>query len=279
MIDIETIQKDISGLPPFRHTVLKARQMINDSSVSAEQLTNVLKYDVGITTNILRCCNSPYYGLRQRVTNLQQAIVLLGYKELRHLLILSGSMKYFNGSQPGYESNYGELWQHSITTASLAEIIGNKVGDSDNDLFVTGLMHDVGKLILSRYVENEYEQISEMVSSQEVPFHVAENAILGTNHAEVGGRLLSQWNFPETIVRATANHHEVKSDDNSRVTWIIALADRLASIMGAGTLSDGLTYQDTGKIRDYFGFSPQEIDEIISLGADRVNTITHILAA
>jgi len=278
MIDIETIQKDLSGLPPFRRTVLKARQIINDSSASAEELTNVLKYDVGITANILRCCNSSYYGLRQRVTSLKQAIVLLGHRELRRLLTLSGSMQYFNGSQPGYESNYGELWNHSITTASLAEVIGENVGEADADLFVTGLMHDVGKLILSQYVEDEYEQISELVSSKGLPFHLAENEILGTNHAVVGGKLLSQWNFPDQIVHATANHHEVEPDEDSRVTWIIAFADRLSFVMGAGTISDGLTYQDMGKIRDFFGFSPQDIDEILSLGADRVNTITHILA-
>lgn len=278
MIDLEQIQENLTDLPPFRETVLKARTLVNDESVSAEQLTNILKYDVGITTNILRCCNSPYYGLRKKITNLQQAIVVLGRRELRRLLVLSGSMQYFTGLQPGYESNYGELWRHSITTASLAEEIGNRTGQAGDDLFVTGLLHDVGKIILSRYVEDEYEKILQKVAQDSLPFHVAEQEILGTDHAEAGKVMLEKWNFPAPIIHATAYHHQVEPDEDNTDTWTVALADRLSSVMGAGTLSDGLTYQDTGKIREFFGFSPQDIDEILSLGADRVNTITHILA-
>ncbi|MCF7802826.1 MAG: HDOD domain-containing protein [Candidatus Marinimicrobia bacterium] len=272
MIKIRQIKEEVTSLPPFRQTIMKARSMLADSSVNASELAEVLKFDVGITTNILKICNSPYYGLVKTVNSLQQAIVVLGHRELRKLLTLSGSLTYFEGKQPGYEGEYGELWRHSIATALLAQAIGAKTDNKDDDLFVAGLLHDVGKLILSHYVRDEYAGIVELVAEKGYAFDEAEQEVLGIDHALVGKIVLEEWNFSQNIVNAASCHHAFEVEMPSSVL-AVALADRLSSIMGAGTLNDGMAYHGTVELSQHFGLTGDDVEMLLAHTAENLANI------
>jgi len=275
MISIKQIKADIATLPPFKETILAARDLLRQEDTSASDLVEVLQYDVGITTNILKVCNSPYYGLRMNVTNLQQAIVYLGNNTLREILIVSGSLEYFQGEQKGYEAEYGELWRHSIASAILAKQLGEQYANGDEMFFISGLLHDVGKLILGQYVEDQYQEIIACVQEDHVPFHEAERKILGMHHGEVGGLMLQHWNFPDEVVAAAANHHADDTEHFTDAELIIALADRLSGLMGTGTLHDSMYYRGIEGLCRYFGIREHDIEYLLSAVAQEIRDILH----
>jgi len=273
MINIQDIKKNIAALPPFQETILKARDMLSDPNVSAKELTEVLQYDVSITANILKVCNSAYYAPKIPIKNLQQAIVYLGHRELREILIIGGMIKYFDDHQPGFESMNGELLRHSVATAILAKELGIYLGKEDEILFVAGLLYDVGKIILGEYVKEQYDQIIDKVMNEGMQFHEAEQAILGINHGEVGRIVLEEWNFPAEIISAASAHHIDDLSEHEDVDLIVALADRMTSLMGAGTLNDGMYYEGFTKLCQYFGLHLRDIEQILSTAVKEIATV------
>lgn len=264
MIDLQKITEEVTTLPPFKETILRASKLLSDSDVSAKELAAILRYDVGVTTNILKICNSAYYGVKVPVTNLQQAIVNIGHHELKNILIISGTMPYFTGTQSGYEGEYGELLRHSIATALLARRLGDYLDKANETLFLSGLLHDVGKLILGTHVTEEYQAIIDRVHHESLPFHQVEKEVLGFSHDEVGGMILKHWNFPEDIIAAVSHHHTFDVEKHSDTELIIALSDTLSNFMGTATFSDGVYYSGFGGLTSYFRLRLEDIETILS---------------
>ncbi len=149
MITVDEILARIDYLPPFPATASKALQRLKDPNVTVEEITDIVKFDQAIATNILRLCNSSYFGIQRNVTKLNEAVVYIGLSELKKILVVSATGKYFEEKQSGYEMDKGELWRHSLSTAIIAENIVKTIGlkKADN-IFISGLLHDTGKLVL-----------------------------------------------------------------------------------------------------------------------------------
>ncbi len=273
MITVKQMKEDIYNLPPFKETVLRARARLTDPASSAAEIAEILQYDAGITANILRLCNSPYFGFRGEIRNLCQAVAYLGNNELHEVLIVSGSMDYFRGWRKGYEGGYGELWRHSIATAVLARQLGEQFAGGEKHYFVAGLLHDVGKLILSKYVSNQYQAILDCIREEEITFHQAEKRILGMHHAEVGALLLQHWSFPDHIVAAAATHHSREVQGCSETELIVALADRFSAVMGTGTLTDSMQSPGVEKLCRYFGLQGDDVEHLLSGAVQEVGDI------
>ncbi len=273
MINIDQIKQNIATLPPFQETILKARDMLADPHVSAKELTEILQYDVSITANILKVCNSAYYAPKVPITNLQQAIVYLGHRELREILIIGGMIKYFEEHQPGFESMNGELLRHSVATAIIAKELGEYLGKEDEILFVAGLLYDVGKIILGEYVKEKYDEIIDKVMNEGLQFYEAEREILGTTHGEVGKMVLEEWNFPPEIISAASAHQIDDISAYEDVDLIVALADRMTSLMGAGTLNDGMYYEGFTKLCTYFGLHLRDVEQILATAVKEIATV------
>lgn len=264
MIDLNKIKSEVTALPPFRETILQANKMLSDPDISARDLASVLRYDVGATANILKICNSAYFGLKVPVNNLQQAIVHIGNQELKNILIISGTMPYFTGTQSGYEGEYGELLRHSIATALLAKRLGDYLDKPDEVLFLAGLLHDVGKLVLGAHVKDEYPAIIQRVEQESLPFHEVEKEVLGISHDEVGGMILEHWNFPEEITSAVRRHHTFDVAEQPDTALIVALSDTLSNFMGTATFSDGVYYTGFGGLAAHFHLRLEDIETILS---------------
>ena len=128
MSKVEEILAKIEYLPPFPATASKALQRLKDPKVTVEEITDIVKFDQAITTNILRLCNSSYFGISRKVTKLNEALVYIGLSELKKILVVSATGKYFEKKQDGYEDDNGELWRHSLSTAIIAENIVKAIG-------------------------------------------------------------------------------------------------------------------------------------------------------
>jgi putative nucleotidyltransferase with HDIG domain len=234
----------VKSFPAMPTTATKLLTLLDDPEVSFHQVEDIIiiKYDPGLTANILKLTNSAYFGIPLKVSSVKQAMTLLGWKRLLQLVMTLCMSTLMNKPVPGYDLPQGELWRHSIAVSIAAENIVKalKIPDAD-EVFTAALLHDVGKLILG----------------------VAEHIILGTNHAEVGAHILKQWSFPEDLVNAVGWHHNPESCENLCVlSDIVHIANSLGQMIGAGRGRDDFSSELSLPVLTKLGFKPAHLEDI-----------------
>lgn len=271
---MERILKHIDYLPPFPVTVAKALSLLREPKVTVDEITDVIKFDQAIASNLLRLCNSSYVGLRRPITNVREAVVFLGLSHLRRMLMLTGTRPYFETRRPGYEARTGELWSHSLAVSVISSRLETFIpGAEPDDVFIASLLHDVGKLVLSEFVEEEYKGITEIMGKTGETFLEAERKTIGTDHAEIGARVLELWRFPENVVRAVHRHHMPMEENDLPLDNIVRLSDMLAITMGYGTAVDGLAYNGYAGICRIYGIHRNTLDSVTGNSLDELKKI------
>jgi putative nucleotidyltransferase with HDIG domain len=161
--------------------------------------------------------NSAFFGLPAKVTTLKHAVVLLGVKRFSKIAVAACMNKIVDTAVEGYGLSPGELWLHSIAVSTTAEALAkNRKLDETNDFFTPALLHDMGKLVLGKFVKAEQPKIDSLVVKG-VPFVIAEKEVLKTDHAEIGALILSKWSFPDDLVNAVRWHHYPEGLENSNL--------------------------------------------------------------
>jgi len=274
MTNIDKILGKIEFLPPFPVTISKALQMLNSPKVSTEEIAESIKFDQAVASNVLKLCNSSYFGLRRSITNLNEALVYIGLSQLRKILVLSGTRQYFENRLPGYEAFKGELWRHSLATSIIGSMVQKKAGCGDSDMvFITSLLHDVGKLVMSEFVTDEVRQILHLVEREQMTFLDAERQILGVEHAELGSRILALWNFSDEIISAVRKHHSPYDPGDTDTDCIVKIADSIAITMGYETSVDGMAYHGYPEIIARYGINQAAFDKLMSDSLTQIESI------
>ena len=225
---------NVESFPGLPKSGMKIMAILNDSNSSASELEKVFRYDPGLTANFLKLANSPYFGIPSKVSSVKQAIVLLGTNRLKQIVLATSTSNVLGKALPGYDLKAGDLWRHSIAVSNAAVALAKyKKLSEPNNIFTPGLLHDVGKLVLGRFVEEHFEAIRQLVSNG-VSLVVAENMVLGTDHAEIGAQILSQWAFPPDVVNAVRFHHNPDMIHNVDIqTDLLYLANLFCQMNGA----------------------------------------------
>jgi len=257
MKDIERVLEGIKKLPPFPLVAIKVAHMATDENVSMHEIAAIIKYDPAITANVLRWCNSPYFGLRRKVTSLKEALVYLGGKHLLKVIMLSSCSTYLKRPVIGYKLEGGELWRHSVACAIMSQILAKKLKEDDAVVFTGGLLHDIGKLVLSEFVKEAFDEIIRMVRGG-YDFLTAEKKIIGMDHAELGGKIGKKWEFPEEIIKIIAYHHQPEEINDVYVS-IVHLADVSVLMLGIGAGADGLAYQGKKEAYELLGLEESDL--------------------
>jgi len=199
---------NVESFPGLPRSGIKIMALLDDESKSpVSEIEKVLRYDPGLTANFLKLANSPFFGIPSKVSSVRQAIVLLGVNRLKRIVLATCTCAALGKELPGYDLKAGDLWRHSITVSNAAVALAKYKKLSDpNNIFTPGLLHDVGKLVLGRFVEKHIKIINKLVSNG-MPSVIAENMVLGTDHAEIGAQILAQWSFPPEVVNVVRLHH------------------------------------------------------------------------
>jgi putative nucleotidyltransferase with HDIG domain len=262
---VPQILRSLKNLPPFPMVAQRALMLLNKPEVSIQELVDVVKFDPAITANILRISNSAYFGLRREIHSLNQALLLLGTQELLKIIIASGATRLFAASTPGYFSERQGLWRHSVSCALMADLMDRELSLGDRATgFTAGLMHDIGKVVLSLFVEQQFNQIMKEVEQKGVPFQEAEKAILGVDHAEIGGEMARMWDFPDRLRLVISLHHLDKPEAyNDDLVLLIYLADLLVLMFGQDLGVDGLAYTGYPQVLKHFHLRERDLERIL----------------
>ena len=187
----------MAELPPMPSSIQEVISACDDQDMTVGQLSQVVLRDQSLTANILKLANSSFYGHARRVTTVTEAVVMLGFSAIKSLAISSHTARLLSGSLPGYGLQQGELWRHSISVAFTARRLAVEVQLAPvEEAFVAGLLLDIGKTILSSYMENAFDEVTRISQERRVPFHEVEAELLGFDHAELGAQIASSWSFP-----------------------------------------------------------------------------------
>ena len=276
---IETILQSVTQLPPFPVVIQKALQLIDDPRVSAQDVVDVIQYDPSITANVLKVCNSAYYGLRRTVHSLKDAVVLIGFHQLVEIILGQASAQFISAACKGYDLEGGELWRHSVACALLPRIISkrlNRVATATH--FTAALLHDIGKILLSQYVKDYFEDIKKAVQGDHLSFIEAEKQILGIDHAELGSWIIEQWTFPKVIVSAVRYHHTpfLALEDHEFIQ-LVYLCDLVTMITGIGGGADGLSYHAYGEVMRQYDLKEKDIERFIVQLEDQFHRVEEVL--
>jgi len=262
MSRIEEILSLVKHVPPFPKVAQRVSEMLDDPEVSAAALSEVIQYDEVITANVLRLCNAAYFGLSRKVSSLDEALVIVGNNNLKEIMVTSSSASFYKGAAgEGYMLEQGELWKHSIAVGIMAKELVKYVKEvNQGSAYTAGLLHDIGKRFLSSFVAEDFKEIMAKVVHDNSSFVEAEKEMLGANHAELGGMIMSRWDFPKEIELAVLQHHDQDALEKDPLTAIVALANALVVSMGIGVGADGLSLKIQGGGLKRFGITSMHLE-------------------
>ena len=206
--DLNRIIARVEDLPTLPRTVLKITELVNDPKSSARDLARIITDDQVLAARLLKLVNSSFYGFPQRISTITGAIVLLGFDAMRNLLLTTSVFDIFPNRKKASQVRQESLWDHSLGCAVGAKVLGNYLRyDKVEELFVSGLLHDIGKIVEMIFMPEAFTQINHLVREENILMITAEERILGYSHADVGKLLAERWNLPSHLVNAIAYHH------------------------------------------------------------------------
>ncbi len=205
-----TAKELISGsirLVSLPEVCIRVNEMLDEPNVTAVELGNVISQDTSLTARLLKVVNSSYYGFQTKIETVSRAVSVVGLRELRGLVIAASAVESFSNVSDDV-LNKVRFWRHSLYCGVIARLLAEQCHVLHSErLFVAGLLHDIGKLIVAQRLPQEARMIAlELESGQRTECDV-EQEILGFNHAEVGGELMHEWSMPETLFESVAYHH------------------------------------------------------------------------
>jgi putative nucleotidyltransferase with HDIG domain len=259
------ILQDVKDLPPMPQVVLKAQQLMADPDLDIKGVASLIETDQAIAIKVLKLANSAYYGFSGKVSSIQNAFVVLGYKTLVQILSIASFSTFMGKNLPGYGFESEDFRRHSLAVALSSKVIAEKIDPSlANEAHTAGLIHDIGKIILDKYIVEKIETFKTFLENEQRTFLSAEKQVLGFDHAEIAYEICKKWNIPNAMTQAIKYHHYPSSSQGDGLPYILHLADYIAAKSGGGYDSDDLLYQLEEGTLDYLDLRYEDVRIIMS---------------
>lgn len=219
-------QVTLDKVPPLPGAVIDLIRSFDDKGANTAELARKIGQDPVLSARVIRIANSPFFGVAGQISSLQEAVMVLGFSNVRSLALAASLTGGFPARCEG-GIDPCRLWRHSFCCALCAQALAKSARVDAGAAFTAGLLHDIGRLTLACV---EPQRFAEAVAARRnhTSLVAAERAILGFTHAELGARLLSRWRLPESLVHAVAFHHRPDTEPTSRLTDLVHVADILA---------------------------------------------------
>jgi HD-like signal output (HDOD) protein len=238
--ELEELIDGTVSIPTIPTVLTEITNIFNSPEGSAKQAAAVIEKDAAIATRVLRLVNSPFYGLKNPVSNINLACSILGLKAIKNLVVQATVLQTF-GSSPevrGFDPNW--LWDHSFKTAIACRMICERSpangGMQKDDAYTCGLIHDIGKLILLDSQADRFGEALRLSATAKVPLAKAEGEVFGFNHAHVGGLLANRWKLASNVQAAVMYHH---SPATNAEDWVRGFLVKAGNTFAHRSRTDG----------------------------------------
>lgn len=232
-MELEHLIRRVTEVPTLPSTVARILEVSGSETSSAADLAKVIYFDQALAAKVLRIANSPFYGFSRKVKTIEHATVILGFRDIRNMALAMSVFGSFFAGAASTRFDRIRFWEHSLSCGLGAKVIAEEAGLNKTELFVAGLIHDLGKVVLDRYDRDGFLEVLEAATSRHLAWEEAEREVLGFTHADVATRLLEFWKFPPELARPVAYHHRPWDDDQEpQRSAVIYLADVLTRSQG-----------------------------------------------
>lgn len=212
----------VDSMPAFPKSVQRILELTRNIECSPKELVRVIEKDPVVTVKVLRVVSAAYYSLPKQITSINHAVVYLGFNTIKHLALGIAAISVVPASNvAGFDSKQCLL--HSLSTAGLAKQLALRVAGADPmDCFVAGLLHDYGKLLLARFMPEEFRKALEFSHIHQSSLRLALRDVMGAEHAEVGAMLMEKWRFPADLVETVRFQYGPEINDTPMVACVFA---------------------------------------------------------
>ncbi len=257
---LRIIEDELQDLPPLPAVITRVMQTVNSPTTSAADLNRLISSDPALSAKILRLVNSSYYGFPRKITTITHAIVILGFNTLRNLSTSVGIYRTFENHSTSCSLNRTMFWAHSMACACGASVIAkrkNAPSKTVEEVFVGGLLHDIGKLFLDNFFPLQYSVTLKLAKAARISIWDAEKTALGVGHVLVGRRISEKWNLPPTLTAMIALHHQpAYAKEYFEIVAIVHAADYLARRLKVGNGGDDLVGTLAPEVEQWLAFTP-----------------------
>ena len=249
---------EISTLPT---TVVRLLELLEDSTVSAYSVLEVLERDPAMTSNVLKLTNSAFYGHRKKISNVRDALVMLGNRSVATLAFFTGMAPIMRRELDGYGISREKFWNHCLFSAAASSLVADQlgIGHLRREAFTAGLLHDVGMLVIDQVLVAR-GQVIEPGNVFMGVYH-GERKALGFDHSEAGAMIAEKWGFPAVLVQPIRHHHDpAKAEEHIDLVRAVSTGNLIAL-----SLEDDLYTQVQGPLKECMeelGLGPAIADQI-----------------
>lgn len=269
--NLDQLLGKIDEIPSLSGVVSQINSMLKDPRTSADELGEVISMDQALAAKVLKLVNSSFYGFPGKIKTLPHAIALLGFSSIRNIVLTASIIGAFSTKNKQEGLNLKDFWLHSIAVGALAKTISKTLKLSNPDeYFLSGLLHDMGKLVLQLHLTPEYLEV--FVHIKESPMHIlnAEEAVLGVSHSDVGAWLARHWKLPQDIINSIEYHHKPSLSLNPISPSVIQLSDILARGLEIGSGGDPFIPPCDAFVWEALSLSEVSIEEILKHSSSEI---------
>ncbi len=264
---IEKIMQQVKKVPPLSRTASDLIMLLQKPEHTLDDVVAVVSADPMLVGQLLKIANCAAFARRTPVDSIGGAVSYLGDKLVIGIALGSSASQLYDAPLKGYEGESGALWLHSLRTAIAAREIArfSQGRVSGGVAYTAGLLHDIGKAMLTLHLENHGQEIMDLLQKDSLDFLEAERRVAGADHCEAGKILAEHWNLPASLQAAIALHHtpDLAPDDAKPLCYTVHLADMVAMMAGMGTGTDTLRYGFTADYEKYIAIGRDDLDRLL----------------
>ncbi len=267
-INQQELQKIVKAVPMLSASASRLLQITAQADHDLIEVINLVKTDANLTARVLKIVNSAAFGLINKITSIDRAISYLGERIIVSIAIGDCAGKLFDKELSGYEAAGGDLWKHDLRAAIAArEVVVQSGVDLSSELaFTAGLLHDIGKALISDYLQGTVPEAIELISTEDsIDYLAAEEKLIGFDHTRAGYELAKEWKLPDELAEVILHHHEpAKANEEYRkLVYAVHLGDNIAMLGGFGTGADSMRYKLDPHYMDDIKISPNTLASIM----------------
>jgi len=278
------LNRYIDNMPSLSITVAKVLEVVKNPQVTAKDLNKVINLDPVLMGRVLKLVNSAYYGLSNKVTSLVTAIIMLGINTIKNLALSTAVLANMKNKSQFKALNIDGFWRHSIGTGAAAKLIAGKLGIPQNmqeEYFIGGLLHDIGKIPLNDVFDEEYLKVIRAADMNKVQLIQMENEMLGINHAEVGRMISEKWKLSSETFDCILNHHDPHQaqEENFKLVSAVYMANSYCNLNEIGFSGNRFSGKMDMSILQNTGITLEFLDNLfdtISEEVEKASIFLHV---
>jgi putative nucleotidyltransferase with HDIG domain len=219
----------LKTLPPFSPAACRLVQLMSDESANFREVSQVLRMDAALSSQVLRVANSALLGCRYEIASILQALFVLGADRLRDIAVTVAIKNYMGH---GDDSFLHRAWRHNLATALWCETLAEHCGIDRPTAYTAGMLHDIGRLALLKLFPREYSAFMDQAITGDLDILEDERKLCDADHCQIGESLAQSWKFPPVLQDVIGNHHCEVTRESPRPRLLVQAACIAASVSG-----------------------------------------------